>query len=81
MSKMLPEETKKDNEYKKRYGCYLNSLINEYKQIQDTNKNRHKENITLFIKEMIENLTDFHVSLTNLIAYIDVMKDDAFLNQ
>ena len=81
MSKMLPEETKKVNEYRKRYGCYLNSLINEYKQIQDTNKNRHKENITLFIKEMIENLTSFHVSLTNLIAYIDVMKDDAFLNQ
>ena len=75
-SKMLPEETKKVNDYKNLYGGYLNSLIDEYQKIQNFNKIRHKENILLFIKEMIENLADFHVSLTNLISYIDIMKED-----
>ena len=80
MSKMLPEETKKVNDIKNLYGCYLNSLIEEYQKIQNFNKIRHKENILLFIKEMIENFADFQVSLTNLISYIDVMKEDVYIN-
>ena len=78
MSKMLPEETKIVNEYKKIYGIYLNSLIDEYNHIQNNNKIRHKENIIKFIKETIENITNFHVSLNNLIAYLDIMKEDSF---
>ena len=80
MSKMLPEETQKVKEYSKRYGIYLNSLIDEYNEIQNVNKIRHKENITQFIKEMVEAFTLFNVTLTNLIAYIDIMKEDNFIN-
>ena len=80
MSKMLPEETKKVSEIRKLYGIYLNSLIDEYNNIQFINKVRHKENILIFIKETIENITNFHVSLNNLIAYIDIMKEDEFID-
>ena len=79
-SKMLPEETNKVNDYKNLYGGYLNSFINEYQKIQNFNKIRHKENTLIFIKEMIENLADFHLSLTNLISYIDIMKEDIIYN-
>ena len=34
LSKMLPEETGKVNEYRNIYGCYLNSLIKEYDRIR-----------------------------------------------
>ena len=80
MSKMLPEETKKDNENRKIYGIYLNSLIDEYENIKNINKKRHKENILNFIKEMIDNLTNYHVCLTGLIAFIDSMKEDTFID-
>ena len=80
MSKMLPEETKKDNEKRYIYGTYLNSLIDEYENIKNVNKKRHKENILSYIKDMVVSLTNFHVSLNELIALIDVMKDDNFYN-
>ena len=53
MSKMMPEETEKVNESRKKYGMYLNSLIDEYQEIQNTNKIRHKENLTQFIKQIM----------------------------
>jgi sorting nexin-7/30/sorting nexin-8 len=76
MSKMLPKETTEDNEKMYIYGVYLNSLINDFENIQNVNKKRHKENISNFIKEMVDNLTNFHFSLSELISYIDAMKDD-----
>ena len=77
-SKMMPDETKKVDEYKKMYGCYLNSLINEFNEIKNYNSIRHKDNITKYIRENIDNLTNFHVSLTNLLGYIDMFKEENF---
>ena len=78
-SKMLPEDTKKVNDYRKTYGVYLNSLIEQYQQISDLNKRRHKEYILNFIKEMVDNITSFHVNLNNLISYLDIIKEDIFI--
>ena len=77
-SKMMPDETKKVDEYKKMYGCYLNSLIDEFNEIKNYNGIRHKDNITKYIRENIDNLTNFHVSLTNLLGYIDMFKEENF---
>ena len=78
IERMLPEETKKVNDFRKMYGCYLNSLVGEYKEIQNYNGTRHKENISKFMRETTENYSKFHVSITNLIAYIDALKEDNF---
>ena len=80
MSKMIPEETKRVKEIEDIYGAYLNCLIEEYQKIQNLNKIRHKENILQFIKGFFENLTYFQVSLTSLISFIDIMKEDMYIN-
>ena len=80
MSKMIPEETKRVKEIENIYGGYLNCLVEEYQKIQNLNKIRHKENILQFIKGVFENLTYYQVSLTNLISFIDIMKEDMYIN-
>ena len=80
MSKMLPEETRKLKEDENIYGSYLNCLVEEYQKIQNLNKIRHKESVLEFIKGVFQNLTYFQVSLTNLISFIDVMKEDMYIN-
>ena len=81
MEKMLPEETKKVKDKKKMYGTYLNSLIDEYELIKNLNRKRHKENVESFIKEMSNSTINFHVSLNELIGYIDTLKEDLFINE
>ena len=76
IERMLPEETKKVNDYRKMYGCYLNSFVDEYKEIQNYNGIRHKENISNFLRGSTENYSKFHVEITNLIAYIDALKEE-----
>jgi hypothetical protein len=76
IERMLPEETKQVNDYRKLYGCYLNSLVDEYKEIQNYNSRRHKESIFKFIKGTTENYSQFHVSIINLIAMIDSLKEE-----
>ena len=78
IERMLPEETKKVNDYRKMYGCYLNSLVDEYKEIQNYNGIRHKDSISNFIKGTTENYSKFHVNITNLNAYIDALKEENF---
>ena len=79
MSKMLPEETKKVKDKKKMYGCYLNSLIEEYEIIKTLNSKRHKENIINFIKDMSNNIITHHVSLNEIVGYLDTIKEDLFI--
>jgi hypothetical protein len=81
MEKMLPEETKKVKDKKKMYGSYLNSLIDEYEHIMSINRKRHKENVESFIKEMSNATINFHVSLNEIIGYIDTLKEDFFINE
>jgi hypothetical protein len=78
IERMLPEETKKVNDFRKLYGCYLNSLVDEYKEIQNYNGIRHKDSICNFIRGTTENYSKFHVSITNLIGYIDALKEENF---
>ena len=75
IAKMLPEETKKVKEKEKLYGCYLNSFIDEYKTIVDLNIKRHKENILSFIKDISNNIINFHVSLNEMIGHFDTLKE------
>ena len=81
MEKMLPEETKKVKDKKKLYGCYLNSLIEEYEKISSLNSKRHKENIVGFIKDMSNTIITFHVSLNQMVAYLDTLKEDMFIGE
>ena len=81
MEKMLPDETKKVKDKKKIYGCYLNSLIDEYEKIGSLNTQRHKSNIISFIKEMSTNIITFHVSLNHTISYLDTLKGDMFMGE
>ena len=81
MEKMLPEETKKVKDKKKMYGSYLNSLIDEYEHIMELNRKRHKENVESFIKDMSTATINFHVSLNEIIGYIDTLKEDLFINE
>ena len=78
MAKMLPEETKKIKDKKKMYGCYLNTLIDEYEKVKTLNSKRHKINVLSFIKSMSNIIINFHVSLNGIIGYIDTMKEDLF---
>ena len=78
MEKMLPEETKKVKDKKKLYGSYLNSLIEEYEKITNLNSLRHKQNIVGFIRDMSNTIITFHVSLNQMIAYLDTLKEDLF---
>ena len=78
MAKMLPEETRKIKDKKKLYGCYLNSLIDEYEKVKSFNSKRHKSNTISFIKSMSNIIINFHVSLNGIIGYIDTMKEDLF---
>ena len=75
-SKMLPKETKRVNMFKEFYGSYLNSIINEYERIRVLNAKRHKEKITIFIRNLSDCLTDFHVSLADRLTEFSEMKDD-----
>ena len=76
LSKMLPEETKQVDDAKKLYGSYLNSLIEEYQRIRKLNTKRHKEACSKFIKNFSENIANYYNSLTQLVAYVDVLKED-----
>lgn len=78
MEKMLPDETKKVKDKKKLYGCYLNSLLEEYEKISGLNSKRHKGNIVKFIKEISNTIVPFHVSLNEMICYLDTLKQDMF---
>ena len=78
MEKMLPDETKKVKDKKKLYGCYLNSLLEEYEKISGLNSKRHKDNIVKFIKEISNTIVPFHVSLNEMICYLDTLKQDMF---
>ena len=73
---MLPKETKRVNIFKEYYGSYLNSIINEYERIRALNAKRHKEKITIFIRNLSDCLTDFHVSLADRLTEFSEMKDD-----
>jgi len=75
-SKMLPEETKRVNMFKEFYGSYLNSIISEYERIRLLNSKRHKDNITIFIRQLSDCLTDFHVSLADRLTEFSEMRDD-----
>ena len=75
-SKMLPKETKRVNLFKEFYGSFLNSIIKEYERIRVLNAKRHKENITVFIRNLSDCLTDFHVSLADRLTEFSEMKDD-----
>ena len=75
-SKMLPKETKRVNIFKEFYGSYLNSIINEYERIRALNAKRHKEKITIFIRNLSDCLIDFHVSLADRLTEFSEMKDD-----
>ena len=68
-AKMLPNDTKKVNMFKEFYGCFLNSMINEYKRIQALNSRRHRENIIEFSKKEIECFNDFHTKLKDCISF------------
>jgi hypothetical protein len=81
MEKMLPEETKKVKDKKKLYGSYLNSLIEEYGRITNLNSQRHKENIVGFIRDMSNTMITFHVSLNQMNAYLDSLKEDMFAGE
>jgi hypothetical protein len=75
-SKMLPEETKRVNMFKEFYGSYLNSIISEYERIRLLNSKRHKDNITIFIRQLSDCLTDFHVSLADRLTEFSEMSDE-----
>ena len=75
-SKMIPEETKKFNEIKYNYGFYLNSLISEYERLRILNSRRHKDNIQIFAKMLIDIITQFHGGLNEQIYYYQGLKDD-----
>ena len=81
MEKMLPDETKKVKDKKKLYGCFLNSLIEEYEKIASLNTQRHKNNIIAFIKEMSNIIITFHVSLNGMVGYLDTLKEDLFTGE
>ena len=77
-SKMLPTETKRVNQFKEFYGSYLNSIISEYERIRILNAKRHKDNINVFIRQLSDCLTDFHVSLADRLTEFSEMKDEAY---
>ena len=77
-SKMLPTETKRVNQFKEFYGSYLNSIISEYERIRILNAKRHKDNINVFIRQLSDCLTDFHVSLADRLTEFSEMKDETY---
>ena len=74
-SKMLPKETKKVNKFKNFYGCYLNSIIDEFERIRELNGKRHKDNVNLFLTQLSSCITDFHVSLADRMVEFREMKE------
>ena len=81
MEKMLPDETKKVKDKKKLYGCFLNSFIEQYEIISGLNSKRHKDNVSSFIRDNSNNIITFHVSLNELIGYLDTLKEDLFIGE
>lgn len=69
--KMLPKQTKKVNEFKYFYGSHLNSLIDEFERLRGINAVRHKSQITSFIRQICDALTEFHVSLADRLTQYD----------
>lgn len=77
--KMLPKETKKVNEFKYFYGSLLNSMIGEYERIRGINCFRHKNDINKFIRELSDQITEFHVSLADRMSqFSDKMNTNNF---
>jgi hypothetical protein len=81
MEKMLPDETKRVKDKKKLYGCLLNSFIEQYEIISGLNSKRHKDQISSYIKETSNNIIKFHVSLNELLGYLDTLKEDLFIGE
>ena len=79
-SKMLPKDTERVNIFKSFYGGYLNSIIKEYERIRILNSKRHKENINIFIKQLTDCLTDYHVSLADRLTEFSEMKEEEEIN-
>ena len=75
-SKMLPNETKKVGNFKNFYGCYLNSIIDEFERIRELNGVRHKDNVNLFLNQLSSCITDFHVSLADRMVEFSEKKDN-----
>lgn len=78
--KMLPKETKKVNEFKYFYGSLLNSMIDEYERIRGLNSFRHKNDINKFIRELSDEITEFHVSLADRMAQFSDKMDTSNFN-
>ena len=74
--KMLPDDTKRVLEVKQNYGFYLNSLISEYERIRILNSRRNKDQINIFVKMLIDIITQFHSGINELIYYFEGLKDD-----
>ena len=75
LPKMLAKETKIVNDEKKIFGVYLNSLIDEYKRI---NENIGiKENISNFIKEIKFNSSFFQNSLNDINDLSNINKESS----
>ena len=79
-SKMLPQETKRVMMFKEFYGCFLNSIINEYERIRNINAKRHRETITTFIRQLSDCLTLFHVELADKLAEFSEIKEEGNTN-
>ena len=75
-SKMLPKETKKLSKFKNFYGCYLNSIIDEFERIRELNGVRHKDNVNLFLNQLSSCITDFHVSLADRMVEFSEKKNN-----
>ena len=70
-SKMLPEDTEKVNELKKVYGCYFNIYNEEFERLRKLNIIKSKKYFgKLFIENLKENLTNFHVSLGEILVLL-----------
>ena len=70
MTKMFPEETKKVDDYKKMYGCYLNSFIQEFEIKRENND--IIDNLLNYLKEIKDNFTNSQIKYNDLIAHISL---------
>ena len=70
MTKMFPEETKKVDDYKKMYGCYLNSFIQEFEIKRENND--IIDNLLNYLKGIKDNFNYLQIKCDNLITYISL---------
>lgn len=69
--KSIPEEeTKYFKDKQNLYGCFLNSLIEEYEIISRLNAQRHKDNIISFFLEMSNAMNTFNTALNGILDTI-----------